>query len=50
MKNGVSFIVLLLIQRTEVADVKLPHVFSDNTGLQSDWKCLTESTKYTVVK
>lgn len=34
MKNGVPFIVLLLIQLTAVANVTLPHVFSDNMVLQ----------------
>lgn len=34
MKNGVSFIVLLLIQLTAVANVTLPHVFSGNMVLQ----------------
>lgn len=34
MKNGLSFIALLLIQITALATVKLPQVFSDNMVLQ----------------
>ena len=34
MKSGVSFIVLLLIQLTAIANVTLPHIFADNMVLQ----------------
>ena len=34
MKTRVSLIVLLLVQLTAVANVTLPHVFSDNMVLQ----------------